>query len=79
LNIDDILNKDTMMEDVEEIRNFVANKFDEIDTLILLWETKDGEVHHRGYGNLTSIVGLLSKAEFIMLREDLGDTKEKER
>jgi len=78
MNIDDILNKDTCLKDVEELRDFVVSSFEDLDSLIILWETKDGEIYHRGYGESSYLIGLLEKAKYILLRKNLGDTRDKD-
>jgi len=72
--IDDILNKDSVCKDIDELAETVAKNFDDIDTVVLLWQTKD-DIHHRAYGAISEVVGLMEKAKFIMLREHIGDTR----
>lgn len=77
MGVQEILDRDTLMADIEEIRDVVVNKFDDLDTIVLLWETTEGIVHHRAYGESTHLVGLLAKAEYIILREEVGETEGK--
>lgn len=71
--IDDILNKDSVLKDIDELAEVVANKFDDIETVVILWQTND-DIHHRAYGTISDVIGLIEKAKYIMLRENIGDT-----
>ena len=77
MGIEEILNRDTMMADIEELRDTIVNKFEELDNVILIWETLEGPVVHRCYGETDSLISLLAKAQYIFLRENLGATQEK--
>lgn len=68
MDIKDILDRDGMLASIEEIEEVVANRFADLDALVLMWETKEGEICHRGYGSSTNIVGLLAKAQYVILR-----------
>lgn len=71
--VDDILNKDTVLKDIDELVEVVVNNFDDIETVVILWQTND-DIHHRAYGTISEVVGLIEKAKYIMLRENIGDT-----
>jgi len=72
--LDDILNKDIVCESIDELAEDVANNFDDIDTVVILWQTND-DIRHRAYGTISEVIGLIEKAKFIMLRENIGDTQ----
>jgi len=74
MDIQEIFNKDDVMSSVEELTELVVSKFDSIDSLVLMWETTDGQIYHRNYGTSTDVVGLLVKGQYIILRQTIGDT-----
>ena len=74
MDIQEIFNKDDVLSSVEELTDLVVNEFDTIDSLILMWETQDGQIYHRSYGTSTDILGLLAKGQYIILRQTTGDT-----
>ena len=76
MGIQEILDRDKIIGNIEELRDIVVGEFDTLDTLVIMWETKEGVISHRGYGTSTSLIGLLSKAEFIILRQLVGDSEE---
>lgn len=75
MDIREILDRDDTLASIEEVREVVANRFADLDILVLMWETTEGEIHHRAYGSSTDIVGLLAKAQYIILRQTTGDTE----
>ena len=76
MGIQEIFNKDDVLSSIEELSDVVVNKFDTIYSLVIIWETEDSLIRHRTYGSSTDIVGLLAKAQYILLRQTIGDTDE---
>ena len=72
-SIDDRLNKDHMFKDIDELAKAVEDNFDNLETVVILWQDGDN-IHHRACGAISEVVGLMEKAKFIMLRENIGDT-----
>jgi len=74
-SIDDLLNQDHIKADIDEFAEVVSTRFDSLDSVVILWGI-DEEIHHRAYGSLREVVGLLEQAKYIMLRENTGGTNE---
>jgi len=74
-SIDDLLNQDQIKADIDEFADVVNTRFDSLDSVVILWGIDD-EIHHRAFGSLREVVGLLEQAKYIMLRENTGDIKE---
>jgi len=74
MDIQEIFNKDDVLTSIEELSELVVNNFDKLDSLVIMWETTDGQIYHRNYGTSTDIVGLLAKGQYILLRQTIGDT-----
>lgn len=72
-SIDDILNKDHIFKDIDELAKAVEDNFDNMETIVILWQDGDN-IHHRAYGTVAEVLGLMEKAKYIMLRENIGDT-----
>lgn len=73
--IDDILNQDHIKNDIDELIKAVTEKFDDLECVVMLWKNDEG-LHHRAYGGVGEVVGLLEQSKFIMLRENTGETKQ---
>ena len=73
-SIEDILNQDHIFKDIDELAEVVKTKFDDLEALVIIWGDGDS-LHHRAYGTVKDIVGLLERAKYIVLRENTGDTR----
>lgn len=74
-DLDDILNQDHIKADIDEFAEVISSHFGDLEAVIILWR-QDGDIHHRAYGTVGDLVGLMEQAKFIMLRENTGDTRE---
>lgn len=72
--VDDLFNKEEVKAAIEQIDKVVTNEFEKIDVLAITW-IADGTIHHRAYGDLTEIVGLLERVKWIMCREETAETE----
>jgi len=75
-DIDDILNKDSIEGGIDDIAKDVKDNFDEIESIVLVWKVGE-HLQHRAYGTTSEVIGLMEKAKYIMLRENLGETTER--
>lgn len=74
VSIEDILNQAHIKGTVNELSEVLADHFEDLESVVILWQTT-GAVHHRAYGTLNEVLGLMDKAKFIMLRENIGATQ----
>ena len=75
MDIQDIFNRDDVLSSIEELSELVVSHFDKVDSLVIMWETEDGQIYHRNYGTSTDIVGLLVKGQYILMRQTIDDTR----
>ncbi len=69
--IENILNRDSVGRSIEALTESVRDHFKDVGSVVILWEVKD-QIHHRAYGTLNEILGLMEKAKFIMLSDSFG-------
>lgn len=74
MDIQEIFNKDDVLSSIEELTELVVNAFEKLDSLVIMWETDEGQIYHRNYGTSTDLVGLLAKGQYILMRQTIGDT-----
>ncbi len=73
--LDDVLNQDDAKLMIEDLVEVIANHFDALECMVILWETEDG-MQHRAYGTTAEVVSLLARAQYIVMRETIGETRD---
>ena len=75
MNIDDYFNADYIRGACGELAGVVDKNTEDLDCAVVIWYSK-GVLYHRGYGGLDELLGMMTKAQYIMLREGVGETCE---
>lgn len=74
-SISDILNRDEVLRSIEELATVVGENFETLTSVAIIWDTEDGPMHHRCYGTYNEMLGLLARAQFVVVKDSIGRTR----
>lgn len=74
-NLRDILNQSDVLKSIEELTTEVEANFETLTSIVIIWETEEGPLHHRCYGTYTQMIGALARAKHIIERDSVVETR----